>query len=323
MFGGLKMEKLFRTKDKLSDVIANDYRLLQIVSRFGISLGFGEKTIEEVCIDNNIDCNTFLAVINYVKAGAQHEPQNVQGISVETLVKFLRETHSYYLEYLLPNIRRKLLSSIDCSVKNEVAFLFLKFYDDYTQEVRTHMDFESSTVFSFVDQLLKGEMPSPESVHLMSKHHDKMEERLGELKNLFLQYYPQKENNNELMDVLLSVYRCEEDLTIHCLIEDNIFVPAVRKLEHANKIHRPKRVKEEFELTQQIDSELSLREKEIVTCVAKGMANKEIADKLCLSINTVTTHRRNIARKLRIHSSAGITIYAIVNKLVTLDEVNM
>lgn len=71
------------------------------------------------------------------------------------------------------------------------------------------------------------------------------------------------------------------------------------------------------------DEQLSEREKQIVICVAKGMANKEIAEELCLSVNTVTTHRRNIARKLQIHSSAGITIYAIVNKLVTLDEVNV
>jgi regulator of cell morphogenesis and NO signaling len=71
------------------------------------------------------------------------------------------------------------------------------------------------------------------------------------------------------------------------------------------------------------DEQLSEREREIVVCVAKGMANKEIADHLCISVNTVTTHRRNIARKLSIHSSAGITIYAIVNKLVTLDEVNV
>ena len=68
---------------------------------------------------------------------------------------------------------------------------------------------------------------------------------------------------------------------------------------------------------------LSSREKDIVVCVAKGMSNKEIADHLFLSVNTVTTHRRNIARKLQIHSPAGITIYAIVNKLVTLSDVNI
>ena len=66
---------------------------------------------------------------------------------------------------------------------------------------------------------------------------------------------------------------------------------------------------------------LSLREKEIITLVVKGLTNKEIADQLCLSIHTVITHRRNIARKLQIHSPAGLTIYAIVNKLVELKDV--
>lgn len=66
---------------------------------------------------------------------------------------------------------------------------------------------------------------------------------------------------------------------------------------------------------------LSTREKEIVTCVVKGMTNKEIADALFLSAHTVITHRRNIARKLQIHSPAGLTIYAIVNKLVQLQDI--
>ena len=53
----------------------------------------------------------------------------------------------------------------------------------------------------------------------------------------------------------------------------------------------------------------------------KGMTNKAIADQLYLSIHTVITHRRNIARKLQIHSPAGLTIYAIVNKLVELQDI--
>lgn len=68
---------------------------------------------------------------------------------------------------------------------------------------------------------------------------------------------------------------------------------------------------------------LSQREKEIITCVVKGMTNKEIAEQLYISIHTVITHRRNIARKLQIHSPSGLTIYAIVNKLVELSDVKM
>lgn len=66
---------------------------------------------------------------------------------------------------------------------------------------------------------------------------------------------------------------------------------------------------------------LSPREKEVIACVVMGMTNKQIAERLCLSTHTVITHRRNIASKLQIHSAAGLTIYAIVNKLVDLDEI--
>ena len=68
---------------------------------------------------------------------------------------------------------------------------------------------------------------------------------------------------------------------------------------------------------------LSQREKEIVGCIVRGMTNKEIAEKLFISVHTVMTHRKNITRKLQIHSAAGLTIYAIVNKLVELSEVKV
>ncbi len=87
----------------------------------------------------------------------------------------------------------------------------------------------------------------------------------------------------------------------------------------ANKINHLLHTEEEEKDNEQ--ESLSQREKEIITCVVKGMTNKAIADKLFLSIHTVITHRRNIARKLQIHSPAGLTIYAIVNKLVELSDI--
>lgn len=68
---------------------------------------------------------------------------------------------------------------------------------------------------------------------------------------------------------------------------------------------------------------LSQREKEIISLVVKGLTNQEIADKLFLSIHTVITHRRNIARKLEIHSATGLTIYAIVNKIVDISDIKL
>ncbi len=73
----------------------------------------------------------------------------------------------------------------------------------------------------------------------------------------------------------------------------------------------------------EVAEELTPRERDIVISVVKGLTNKEIADKLFISINTVTTHRRNIVKKLDIHSASGLTVYAIMNKLVSLEEIKI
>lgn len=69
-------------------------------------------------------------------------------------------------------------------------------------------------------------------------------------------------------------------------------------------------------------TELTQREKEIVIGVVKGMSNKEIANMIHVSVNTVMTHRRNIAAKLEIHSPAGLTVYALMSNLITLEELS-
>jgi len=76
-----------------------------------------------------------------------------------------------------------------------------------------------------------------------------------------------------------------------------------------------------LEPSQNEGGELSAREKEILVCVAKGMLNKEIADKLNLSIYTVITHRKNITRKTGIKTVAGLTVYAILNGLIDMSSI--
>ena len=86
-------------------------------------------------------------------------------------------------------------------------------------------------------------------------------------------------------------------------------------------------IREKIEKLNELSTEATLqeplteREKEIIIGVVKGWTNKQIAEKLCLSAHTVITHRRNIAAKLQIHSAAGLTIYAIVNHFVDLNDV--
>jgi regulator of cell morphogenesis and NO signaling len=191
------------------------------------------------------------------------------------------------------------------------------------EEVRKHMEYEETTVYAYVQKLIDGEFVSIENSQLLSRHHEAIESKLKELKKLFMQYYPQTEINEKLNAVIISIYQAEEDLSIHCLVEDNIFVPAVRRLEHQAKTRQVRTEEESDAMLVSNEEQLSEREKEIVVCVAKGLSNKEIADQLHISFNTVTTHRRNIARKLNIHSAAGIAIFCVVNKLVKLEEIKL
>ena len=68
------------------------------------------------------------------------------------------------------------------------------------------------------------------------------------------------------------------------------------------------------------DVELSKREIDVLIAVAKGMMNKEIADQMNISIHTVISHRKNITRKTGIKSVSGLTVYALLNNLISEDE---
>lgn len=68
-------------------------------------------------------------------------------------------------------------------------------------------------------------------------------------------------------------------------------------------------------------SELSPRERDVILQIVKGLSNKEIAANMNVSVNTVMTHRRNIASKLKIHSPAGLTIFAIATGLVKMEDI--
>lgn len=306
---------------KMSDIICDEPSLLQMMSRFGIPLGVGERTVKEVCETNNVDTVTFLAVANFMKYGKDVVDQYVEKVSVSALVTYLGKAHNYYLDFQLPNIRRKLLEAIDCSQQNEVAYLILKFYDEYMAEVRRHMQHENMRIFTYVNQLLEGHRRADFEIAQFSRSHSGIDKKMQELKNIIIKYYTPTDSVDLLNNVLFDIFNCETDLHQHCEVEDELFVPAVQLLEAKVVVEGGKSEKETASAAQQ--EVLSEREREIVGCIVRGMTNKEIADNLFISVNTVLTHRKNISRKLNIHSVSGLTIYAIVNKLVNVGDIHL
>ena len=224
----------------------------------------------------------------------------------------------------MPYIRRELEESLN--ENNSLAQLIMKLYDAYAHEIRRHMNYEQKTLFPYVEKLLEGQPASDYNVETFSKHHGATDQQLRELKILIIKYLPQDGlHNNQLTAALHDIYENEEWLTQHALVEDHIFVPAIRRLERLVKHGDVTR-----NITNMVFKDgtlgretLSSREKEVIIALVQGMANKEIAAHLGISVNTVITHRRNIAQKLQIHSPAGLTIYAIVNDLVDINAVKL
>lgn len=149
-----------------------------------------------------------------------------------------------------------------------------------------------------------------------------MDTKLQELKNIIIKYYTPAEGTSSdlLCNVLFSLYNCEADLRAHCDMEETLFFPAVARLEDqvaATAKDTP------VEKEEPAPENLSEREKQIIACIVRGMTNKEVAAQLFISVNTVLTHRKNISRKLGIHSVSGLTIYAIVNQIVKVEEIEL
>ncbi|WP_027452396.1 LuxR C-terminal-related transcriptional regulator [Segatella albensis] len=318
----MKYQKLYEAEDQLINIIRDNSNMLQSLGSFGINLGFGDKTVKEVCEAQNVDTFTFLAVVNFTING-YYNPDDADRLSVSTLMKYLKASHAYYIDFQLPFIRKELSEALD--ENDSLARLIMQIYDEYAHGVTKHMKYEEGSLFPYVEKLLNGEIDEKNSITTFSKHHDQMDEKLRELKNIMIKYLPSDGlHNNQLTATLYDIYNNEDWLSQHAQVEDKIFMPAILKIEKKLK-HKDVTLNISNMINQQVGNveELSDREKDVVVSLVQGMSNKEIADHLYISVNTVITHRRNIARKLQIHSVAGLTIYAIVNKLVDISSVKL
>ena len=314
---------MYEPQDKMIMLIKDNYSVLQALSCFGINLGFGDLTVEETCQTNGVDTYTFLAVVNFTINDFSNFDDDEQ-INVPTLLHYLEASHRYYLDFQLPFIRRELQESI--SENDHLGMLIMKFYDEYAHEIRRHMKYEEKTLFPYVQSLIDGHPIFDYNVEMFSKHHEQTDKKLRELKLMIIKYLPSDNHrNNMLTATLYDIYNNEEWLHHHAEVEDHIFTPAIRRLElKMKKQDVTKNISSMvFKGGQEQSELLSDRERDVIIGVVQGMQNKEIADHLCISVNTVITHRRNIARKLQIHSAAGLTIYAIVNGLVDISSVKL
>ena len=289
---------MYKASDKICDLMSHEEDAIQIISRFGLEMGVGDQTIEQMCASHGVHTSTFLAVVNYKVFKQKALPAD---IDVPTLQRYLRNAHNYFLNFRLPRLRRALIEAlIPAGTSSQIPELILRCYDEFVEEIRIHIEHENAGLFE------------------EHEHDDeRITSKLTEIKNLIIKYYPTKPTSEEgnvtytLISVMSDLWHTEHDFADHCAIEDDIFWPMLTKHHHTTRQQKPIPETEE----------LSDREKDVLIQVVRGLSNKEIADVLCISMHTVISHRKHITHKLNIHSTAGLTIYAIVNHLIDLNSV--
>ncbi|MBR2936422.1 MAG: helix-turn-helix transcriptional regulator [Paludibacteraceae bacterium] len=288
---------MYKATDKICDLMSHEEDAIHVISRFGLQMGVGDQTIAQACDAHHVHTDTFLAVINYKIYKQQAATTN---IDLPTLQQYLRNAHTYFLDFRLPHLRHALIEAlIPADPRTKIPMLILNCYDEFVEEIRAHIEHEDAGMYE---------------EH--ARDDQRITDKLTEIKNLIIKYYPTQNTEQNgtvtytLIQVMSDLWHTEQDFADHCAIEDDILRPAINQSTP----------EEPLPTTESDTESLSEREHDVLIQIVKGLSNKEIADILCISVHTVITHRKNITRKLNIHSTAGLTIYAIVNKLIDLNN---
>lgn len=223
---------LFSENMKLADLVLTNYRLLYVFPCFGIGLGFGEQTVKQVCEEKGISISLFLLVCNiYTFDEYIPDVDLLSQISLPGLMEYLINSHKDYLEYRVPKIINNIVELFDCC-HAKYGMMFASFCDKYKQEVIAHFDYEEKVVFPYISSLLNGEKLKDYKIKEYKSNHSDLDAALSDLKNIMIKYLPAECTIEKCRDVLIDLSLFEEDLGKHTLVEDQILIYLVDRIEN-------------------------------------------------------------------------------------------
>ena len=220
---------------KLADLLESDYRLLSIVSRLEIPFGFGESTVGEMCRRHGLSTELFLLICRIYSSDGDFVPA-ADKLTIEDLhdiMSYLHRSHLYYSEVVIPRLSSRITEMTErCdAIQRKILHTF---YSDYCREVANHFDYEEQTVFPYIEALLDGRTPAQHgySIEKFEANHSDIDAKLSDLKSIIIKYLPDSCPAEVRYDVLLEIFRFEEDLNRHTEIENGVLIPLVAKLEN-------------------------------------------------------------------------------------------
>lgn len=286
------MTKAFNPSMKMAELLDSHPSIPGVFSHMGFTFGYGDASVDDVCRQAGIDPKTFLLICKvYAQEDYRPSSEEMAEIDLNVIVQYLSRSHKNYMDGALKDLAASLGRMIyPCS--DETQRVFWNFYSNFKQELQKHFTFEEEHIFPHLGKT---------DASIQEEDHSGVEETLEDLKSLVMNHLPDNADQQEAFKILSALIPLQNDVRKHIFLEETILERHVHEEED--------------------DSTLSCREKEVLVCVAKGMINKEIADHLNISIHTVISHRKNISQKTGIKTVAGMTVYALLNKLIDIQSV--
>lgn len=237
---------------KMADLILQNHHLLSVIDRFEIQLGFGEKTIEEVCNLYTIQVDFFLEIVNAFNDPAFHPKDRLQSFPLSSTVDYLKKTHQYYLKNKIPEIERLIdeMAANTTPQLNEIMKLIRKFFTEYKSQLSFHIRREEEKVYPYIlnverlflllsneDETLSDEIKNYRIEKYVDEH-DNIEDKLFDLKNILIKYLPPQNNKHIVYKILGQIDHLEKDINDHSAMEEKVLVPRVRLMEEKLKSMR-------------------------------------------------------------------------------------
>lgn len=216
---------------KMGDLINADYRLLLLLPRFGMELGFGEQTIEAACQSYHIDSNFFLMICN-IHSFDDYFPseQLVEKVNVCQLINYLSNSHQYFIKHRLQVIAEQLQVIIAHGKKSHGQIL-TQFFKEYEDEILKHFTYEEEIVFPYIKGMAVGVKNADYHIDIFEENHTNIDDKLSDLKNILIKYLPDQSALEERMNLIFNIFDFELDLNKHTLLENWILIPKVHKME--------------------------------------------------------------------------------------------
>ena len=228
----MSKQPLFSEKSKLYEMIADNPKLLQLLPRFGIQLGFGDHSVAEVCQQNHVSTRLFLQVCRL-----HFDPDTPAQIAapddsdLTSLLSYLNASHRFYLDERFPHIEDHLSRIIEAAGP-KYGNMLSHFYNEYKHEMVKHFQYEEEVVFPYIAALRKGER-SDYSIDQFRRNHSNIEDALDDMTNILIKYLPGDILPSERICIATDIMELSADLISHSLIEEHILIPYVESLENA------------------------------------------------------------------------------------------